>query len=177
MRIVASRFDSFYRRVSWALVMSSLLILAIPAAWAQEKEWEKHMKEGGKAYAKGMSKKYYWGGFTSQTNLAGAPEFAKAEREFLDALALAQSFPAGDVRTADTLGRLADTYSEERKFDEAEERGKQAIALLEVGARPAFRSCHWFRSATRCNRVRPSGISDPEQSRLRLCLDWNGADL
>jgi tetratricopeptide (TPR) repeat protein len=136
MRIVASRFDSFYRRVCWALVMSSLLILAIPAAWAQEKEWEKHMKEGGKAYAKGMSKKYYWGGFTSQTNLAGAPEFAKAEREFLDALALAQSFPAGDVRTADTLGRLADTYSEERKFDEAEERGKQAIALLEGSLTP-----------------------------------------
>jgi len=111
--------------------MGALLILAIPAACAQQTEWDNHMKEGGEAYAKGMSKKYPGSGFTSQTNLAGAPEFAKAEREFLDALALAQSFPAGDVRTADTLGRLADTYAEERKFDEAEERGKQAMALLE----------------------------------------------
>ena len=122
---------SFYPRIWWARVMSTLLILAIPAAWAQGKEWEKHMNEGGKAYAKGMSKRSHWGGFTSQTNLAGATDFAKAEREFLDALTQAQSFPAGDVRTADTLGRLADTYSEERRFDEAEERGRQAIALLE----------------------------------------------
>ena len=118
-------------RACLALVLSSLLVLATPALWAQDKEWEKHMKEGGKAYAKGMSKKYYWPGYASQTNLSGASEFAKAEREFLDALGRAQSFPAGDVRTADTLGRLACTYCEERKFDEAEERGKQAIAILE----------------------------------------------
>lgn len=33
------------------LMMSSLLILATPAAWAQGKAWERHMNQGGKAYA------------------------------------------------------------------------------------------------------------------------------
>jgi len=81
-------------------------------------------------------KKYYWLDVSSQTTLAGAAEFAKAEREFPAALAVTQSFPVGDVRTAGTLGRLADTYSQERRFPKAEERGKQAIAILERSLTP-----------------------------------------
>jgi tetratricopeptide (TPR) repeat protein len=136
MPIGASQVRWRFRRFSLVLALTFFVAQARPALWAQDKEWDKHMKEGGKAYARGMSKKYYWADSSSQTSLAGAPEFAKAEREFLAALALAQSFPAGDVRTADTLGRLASTYAEERKFAEAEERGKQAIALLEGSLTP-----------------------------------------
>jgi hypothetical protein len=87
--------------------------------------WKKALKGQVQALLATMT---LGGGITSQTNLTGAPGFAKAEREFLDALALAQSFRAGDVRTADTPGRMADTYAEERNFDEAEARGKQAVA-------------------------------------------------
>lgn len=130
MQARVSGVSLLLKRLCWTFGLVTLLLQAGSAS-AQEKEWDKHMKEGGKAYAKGMSKKYYWPGLASQTNTAGAPDFAKAEKEFLDALAVAQSFPAGDVRTAHTLGGLADTYAEERKFDEAEARGKQAIALLE----------------------------------------------
>src|SRR5271154_3650645 len=110
MNFGVRRLNRLFHRVSLPIALLFFLAQARPALWDQDKEWDKHMKEGGESYAKGMSKKYPGGRLTSQTNLAGAPEFAKAEREFLDSLALAQSFPSGDVRMADTLGRLADTY-------------------------------------------------------------------
>ena len=136
MHIGVPRLHRLCNRVSLPLALLFFLAQAVPALCAQDKERDKHMKEGAGAYTKGISKECPAGDFTGQTNLASAPEFAKAKREFLDALALAQSFPAGDVRTADTLGRLADTYAEDRKFEEAEARGKQAMALLEEPLTP-----------------------------------------
>jgi tetratricopeptide (TPR) repeat protein len=136
MRIRAAQVRRFIPRISSAIALIFLVVQAWPALWAQDKEWDKHMKAGGKEYSIGMLKKYYWHGPSSQTSVAGAPEFAKAEREFLDALALTKSFPTGDVGTAQTLGMLANTYSEERKFAEAEERGKQAMAILEGSLTP-----------------------------------------
>lgn len=135
MKYQMQRPGVLFNRASLALALTILLFKA-PTVWAQDKQWDKHMKAGAKEYARGISKKYYWLDVSSQTTLAGAAEFAKAEREFLAALAVTQSFPVGDVRTADTLGRLADTYSQERRFPEAEERGKQAIAILERSLTP-----------------------------------------
>ncbi len=119
-------------KASLVLALNFLLAAAVPLLRAQADQWDKHMKSGGKAYAGGMNQKYYhgWG------NAGPNPEFSKAEEEFLAALAQAQTFPAGDMRTAETLGALASVYMEEGKFADAESRGNQAIAMMEASAKP-----------------------------------------
>lgn len=114
-------------RVSFTLALISIFVPAAPSVWAEADQWEKHMKSGSKAYSGGMSQKYFhgWG------NAAPNPQFAKAEEEFLAALAQSQSFPAGDIRTAETLGALASVYMEEGKYDDAESKGNQEITLTE----------------------------------------------
>jgi tetratricopeptide (TPR) repeat protein len=113
---------------SLVLAMVSLFVAAAPSSWAQEDQWDKHVKAGRKDFAQGMREKYFhgWG------DARPYPSFGKAQEEFLAALAAAQAFPAGDLRIAATLGELADAYSEEGKFAEAENRGNQAITTLEA---------------------------------------------
>ena len=119
-------------RVFLPLALISFLALPAPCLWAQEDQWDKHMKAGGKAYTEGMKQKYFhgWG------NAGPNPQFAKAEGEFLAALAQAENFPAGDIRTAETLGTLASVYMEEGKYADAESKGNQAIAMMEAAAKP-----------------------------------------
>ncbi len=119
-------------RASLTLALISILVAAAPCLWAQADQWEKHMKSGRKAYSGGMSQKFYhgWG------NAGPNPQFAKAEEEFLAALAQTQAFPPGDMRTANTLGALASLYMEEGKYEDAETRGNQAIAMMEATAKP-----------------------------------------
>jgi tetratricopeptide (TPR) repeat protein len=119
-------------RVSLTLALISFLVPAAPSLWAQEDQWDKDMKAGSKAFTDGMKQKYFhgWG------NAGPNPQFAKAEEEFLAALAQTRSFPAGDMRTANTLGALATVYMEEGKYADAENRGNQAIALMEAAAKP-----------------------------------------
>lgn len=119
-------------RVSLTLALISLLVPAAPSLWAQADQWEKHMKSGRKDYSGGMNQKYFhgWG------NAGPNPQFAKAEEEFLAALADTQKFPPGDMRRAETLGALATVYMEEGKYDDAESKGTQAIAMMEAAAQP-----------------------------------------
>jgi tetratricopeptide (TPR) repeat protein len=117
---------------SLALASIFLFLAATPPSWAQADQWEKHMKAGRKEYAEGMNEKYIhaWG------NTGPYPHFTKAEEEFLAALSQAQTFLAGDLRIATTLGELADAYSEEGKFAEAENRANQALAITEASLQP-----------------------------------------
>ncbi len=119
-------------RVWLTLTLIPVFVAAASSLWAQADQWEKLMKSGSKAYSGGMSQKYFhgWG------NAAPNPQFAKAEAEFLAALAQTQSFPAGDIRTAETLGALAGVYMEEGKYDDAESKGNQAITIMEAAAQP-----------------------------------------
>jgi tetratricopeptide (TPR) repeat protein len=119
-------------RGSLVLALISLFVGAPPSLRAQEDQWDKHMKAGRKEFVQGMREKYFhaWG------DARPYPSFGKAEEEFLAALAAAQAFPAGDLRIAATLGELADAYSEEGKFAEAENRGKQAITTMEASLQP-----------------------------------------
>jgi tetratricopeptide (TPR) repeat protein len=120
-------------RVSLPFVLLFIFATASPCAHAQEDQWEKHMKSGRKAYSDGMKQRYFhaWG------NPGPSPQFTKAEEELLAALAQAQStFPAGDMRIADTMGALASTYMEEAKYDDAEKIGLQAIAIVEAAVKP-----------------------------------------
>lgn len=114
------------------LALISLLAAATPSSWAQEDQWDKHMKAGRKDFAQGMGEKYFhaWG------DARPYPSFGKAEEEFLAALAAAQAFPAGDLRMAATLGELSDAYLEEGKFAEAENRGNQALTTMEASLQP-----------------------------------------
>lgn len=113
------------------LTLISCLVLAAPCLWAQADQWEKHMKSGGKAYAGGMDQKYFhgWG------DAGPSPQFAKAEEEFLAALEQTKTFPAGDIRTAETLDALAIVYMEEGKYEDAESKGNQAITMMEATAK------------------------------------------
>jgi tetratricopeptide (TPR) repeat protein len=119
-------------RVFLALALISFSVSPAPSLWAQEDQWDKHMKAGGKAFLDGMRQKYFhgWG------NAGPNPQFAKAEEGFLAALALTKIFPAGDIRTAKTLGALATVYMEEGKYADAESKGNQAIDLMEAAAEP-----------------------------------------
>jgi tetratricopeptide (TPR) repeat protein len=122
-------------RVSLILVLISLAGSVVPFLRAQGDDWDKHMKAGGKAFESGRKEKYVWLD-PGRSTPASVRDFAKAEEEFLAALAQTQSFPAGDVRKAHTLGSLADVYMEEGHFVEAEERGNEAIHLVEASAGP-----------------------------------------
>jgi tetratricopeptide (TPR) repeat protein len=63
--------------------------------------------------------------------------YEKAEREFEAALALTQTFPPNDLRTAETLSGLASLYTwRESKFADAETRQKQAVAIFESSEAP-----------------------------------------
>ncbi len=123
---------SWAARVWVILALISIFVPAAPLLWAQADQWEKLMKSGSKAYSGGMSQKYFHGWGDAAPN----PQFAKAEEEFLAALAQTQSFPAGDIRTARTLGALASVYMEEGKYEDAESKGNQAIAIMEAAAQP-----------------------------------------
>ncbi len=119
-------------RVSLTLALISFLVPAAPCLWAQADQWEKHMKSGDKAYSGGMYQKYYIESGAAWPN----PQFAKAEKEYLAALAQAQSFPAGDLRTGETLGDLATVYMEEVRYADAESKGNQAIAIIAAAVKP-----------------------------------------
>jgi hypothetical protein len=121
--------------IAWALALSFLAVPATRQLWGQADEWDKHMKEAQKAYGAAFNKKYYW-----PDNRHNTPDelaqFAKAEQELKAALDLTQSFPAGDRRTADTLGELAEVYGEQDRFADAEKTGNLAITLLEKAVGP-----------------------------------------
>jgi tetratricopeptide (TPR) repeat protein len=119
-------------RCSLTLALISILIPAAPCLWAQADQWENNMKSGHKAYSDGMSQKYFHGWGDAGPN----PEFAKAEKEYLAALAQTQSFPSGDTRTAETLGALATVYMEEGRYADAESNGNRAIAIIAAAVKP-----------------------------------------
>jgi hypothetical protein len=112
MHIGASKANLLFNRVSLALAFIFLLVQARPVSWAQDKEWDKHMKAGSKA--------------------STSFKLAKAETEFQAALAQTQAFPPTDLRTAETLSKLAALYTKERKFTEAENRQKQFVTIFEA---------------------------------------------
>jgi tetratricopeptide (TPR) repeat protein len=116
MHIGTSKMNLLSNRACLVLVLILLLVQAKPAAWAQDKEWDKHMKAGNRA-----SKSF---------------KYEKAEKEFQAALARTQTFPPTDLRTAETLSKLASLYAEESKFTDAEIRQKQAVAIFEASAAP-----------------------------------------
>ena len=119
-------------KVSLTLALISFLVPAAPSLWAQADQWEKHMKSGSKAYSGGMYQKYYIESGFAWPN----PQFVKAEKEYLAALAQTQSFPAGDLRTGETLGDLATVYMEEGRYADAESKGNQAIAIIAAAVKP-----------------------------------------
>jgi len=112
----------------------ALIFLFFPASScrAQEEQWNKHMKAAEKDYEEGRKEKYVhaWG------YAQPYPHFLKAEQELLAALAAAQSFPPGDLRRASTLSQLSLVYMEEGKFADAEDRGKQSVAIMEGSLQP-----------------------------------------
>jgi len=114
MHIGVPRHNPLLSRVSLPVALCFLLVQAKPALWAQDKEWDEHMKAGNKAFMLFKDK--------------------KAEKEYHAALARTQAFPLTDLRTAETLSKLAQLYTREHKFSEAESRQKQAIAIFEASA-------------------------------------------
>jgi tetratricopeptide (TPR) repeat protein len=115
-RKCALRLNVPFDRVSLPLALLFCLVQIKPAwaAQAQDKEWDGHMKAANQA---SMSSNY-----------------KKAEKEFQAALARTHAFPPSDLRTAETLTKLATLYTKEEKFTEAETRQKQAVAILEASA-------------------------------------------
>ena len=145
--------------------VSALLLLLVGTALcarAQTDQWQKHMKAGAKHlgesdYAKFWDE-YLYHGFSY---LPSPSDYVKAERQFLAALSEAQKFPAGDLRTAETLGNLANVYAKEgrfaqmqaqylplrkkrvaatrasSKFAEAEKAGNQAVAAMQAAVGPS----------------------------------------
>jgi tetratricopeptide (TPR) repeat protein len=107
-------FKPRLNRVSLAIGM--LVLLAQIALWAQDEEWDRHMKAGSRA--------------------AASFKYAMAEEEFQAALVRTQTFPSTDLRTAETLSKLASLYMKESKLTEAENRQKQAVAIFEASATP-----------------------------------------
>jgi tetratricopeptide (TPR) repeat protein len=117
MHIGAPTFNPRLNRVSLAIGLLFLLVQAERALWAQDAEWDKHMKAGSKASA--------------------SFKYAMAEKEFQAALARTHAFPPTDLRTAETLSKLASLYTwRESKFPEAETLQKQAVAVFEASAAP-----------------------------------------
>jgi tetratricopeptide (TPR) repeat protein len=116
MHVGAPSFNVRFNRIWSALALLFFLVRVEPALWAQDGEWDKHMKAGGKASA--------------------SFKYAKAEQEFQAALAQTQAFPPNDFRTAETLSKLAALYVKEAKLTEAENRQKQAVAIFEASAGP-----------------------------------------
>jgi tetratricopeptide (TPR) repeat protein len=119
-------------RVSLTLALIFFLVPAASSSRAPGDQWDKHMKAGDKAYSGGIYQKYYIESGLAWPN----PQFAKAEKEYLAALAQAQSFPAGDLRTAKTLGALATVYMEEGRYADAESKGNQKIAIIAAAIKP-----------------------------------------
>jgi hypothetical protein len=144
--------------------VSALLLLLVGIALcarAQTDQWQKHMKAGAKHLGESDYAKFWDGYLYRGSSYQPSPsDFVKAERQFLAALSEAQKFPAGDLRTAETLGNLANVYAEEARFAqiqaqylppqkkrgaatrassrfaEAEKAGNQAVAAMQaaVGA-------------------------------------------
>ncbi|WP_058189549.1 tetratricopeptide repeat protein [Terracidiphilus gabretensis] len=98
--------------------LAFILFLALTpiSVWPQAADWDAHMKAGEKA-------------LQSLNN-------AKAEKEFQAAVVQAQSFPAPDLRTAQTLGKLAEVYSRESKSAQAEDALQQQAVLTEAAVGP-----------------------------------------
>lgn len=107
MSVDVPRFNRFFNRGSLPLALLFFLAQARPGSFAQDKEWDKHIRAGDKAYI-GI----------------------KAEKEFQAALARTQTFPPNDLRTAETLSKIAFLYEREHKYAEAETRQKQAVAIF-----------------------------------------------
>jgi tetratricopeptide (TPR) repeat protein len=112
----ASRLNVLFNRVSLPPLLLFFLGQVNPALGAQDKEWGEHMKAGDKASL--LSK------------------YEKAEKEFQAALARTLAFPPSDLRTAETLSKIAFVYLREHKYSEAETRQKQAVAIIEPSAGP-----------------------------------------
>jgi tetratricopeptide (TPR) repeat protein len=145
--------------------VSALLLLLVGTALcarAQTDQWQKHMKAGAKHLGESDYAKF-WDGYLYHgiSYLPSPSDYVKAERQFLAALPEAQQFPAGDLRTAETLGNLANVYAEEgrfaqmqaqylplrkkraaatrasSKFAEAEKAGNQAVAAMQAAVGPS----------------------------------------
>jgi hypothetical protein len=114
MHIGAPTVNLRCNRVSLTFVLLILLVKAEPTLSAQDREWHKQMQAGSKASA--------------------SFKYARAEQEFQAALAQTRAFPPTDLRTAETLSKLAALYVRETKFTEAENRQKQAVAIFEASA-------------------------------------------
>jgi tetratricopeptide (TPR) repeat protein len=103
-------------RLSLSLALILAFVLAPLCSWPQQSDWDKHMKAGEKAFQ--------------------SIEYAKAEGEFQAALAQTLAFPVPDLRTAETLAKLAEVDTRELKFAEAEALLKRDAAVTEAAAGP-----------------------------------------
>jgi tetratricopeptide (TPR) repeat protein len=97
-------------------------------SWSADDLWDQHMQAGEKAFGTGLEQKYLNGWGTARQTLG----FTKAEEEFLDAIAVAQGLPDGDLRKAEAMSALAGTYAEEGRFSDAENNGNQALSIVET---------------------------------------------
>jgi tetratricopeptide (TPR) repeat protein len=115
-------------RFSLVLALVAAFLAASSSSWSAEDLWDQHMAAGEKAYRSGLEQKYRVGWGTARQTLG----FAKAEGEFLDAIAVAQGLPDGDLRKAEAMSALAGTYAEEGRFSDSESRGSQALSIVEA---------------------------------------------
>jgi len=104
-------------KIRFILAFISILFSATQSLRAQESPWDKYIKAGDKAEQ---------GVYGSQ----------KAEKQYEAALEETKKFPANDLRTAETLGKLANIYMERNRFPDAEYTWKQAISILEPSVGP-----------------------------------------
>lgn len=116
MPIGAPTFNPRLNRMFLTIGLLFLLVQAERALWAQDEEWDKHLKAGSKASA--------------------SFKYETAEKEFQAALDQARTFPPTDLHLAETLSKLASLYIKEGKLTEAESLQKQAVAIFEATAAP-----------------------------------------
>jgi tetratricopeptide (TPR) repeat protein len=115
-------------RFSLVVALMATFLANSSASWSADDLWDQHMQAGETAYRTGLEQKYHVGWGTARPTLG----FTKAEEEFLDAIAVAQGLPNGDLRKAEAMSALAGTYTEEGKFSDAENSSNQALAIVEA---------------------------------------------
>jgi len=115
-------------RFSLVLALVAVFLAGSSVSWSADDLWNQHMHAGEMAYRSGLEQKYQVGWGRARPTLG----FTEAEEQFLDAIAVAQGLPDGDLRKAEAMSALAGTYTEEGRFSDAENSGNQAVAIVEA---------------------------------------------
>jgi tetratricopeptide (TPR) repeat protein len=98
------------------VVLSALLAATTPAARGQNTLWETHSRAGVEAYKAGR--------------------YPEAEKQFLAALEVAETFGPEDPRLATSLNNLAELYRAQGKLQEALPLYQRALAIWEKALGP-----------------------------------------